>query len=397
MAGMLVTHAALAWHLKDLIARGYPDFAIFYSAGKIIASGQGQNLYDPKLQFQVQQEFASRVSIRHAALPYNHPPFEALVFAPLARIGYLPAYLLWNLINVVILCAIPILLRSYVPILSNLPSWSWTMCSLAFFPIFETLIQGQDSIVLLFAFVLAFVAMKKGQNFSAGCWLALGLFRFHLVLPMLALLLFRRQRKVMIGFSTVAASLLVLSMSAVGWRTTLHYPHYLLQLEASRAGGAIVPSSMPTIQGIVAPLLSLKFDSVVSIAVVGLVSLMLIVVAAQLLHKLQLQPVSNMQFAWMIAIAVLLSFHAYAHDLSVLWLAVLLVADHLYRKFPARDRLIAWVPTILLCLSPLYVFLWFGLGRLNLLVFVLAWWTWAIWREIAKSSGFRYEGQSGAM
>ena len=60
-------------------------FTIFYTAGKcIVPQGHGRQLYDLRTQFAIQREFASEVKHRENPLPFNHPPFEALLFAPLA-------------------------------------------------------------------------------------------------------------------------------------------------------------------------------------------------------------------------------------------------------------------------------------------------------------------------
>lgn len=384
LAGSLIIHAFLAWHLRDLVVGGSPDFSILYTAGKIVARGEGQNLYDPTLQLRVQREFASIVSARGAALPYNHPPFEAWIFVPFARFGYLPAYLLWNLLNLIALAAIPLLLREHIGVLQKLPSWFWVVCSLGFAPIFEALLQGQDSILLLLIFVLTFVAINKGRYGLAGSCLALGMFRFQLVLPMVILLLFRLPRKLALGFSAVTALLILISFGTVGWQTALHYPQYVLRLEASGAGGSIAPTNMPTIQGAVGRLLGGMFGHGAGLATVGLISLMLLVAALVRARSLRDRPLSGLEFAGMTALAVLLSYHAYGHDLSVLWLAVLLAVDYLYSNAASRRSL--GVPLFLLCLSPLYLFLRLRLNQLNLLAFVLLWVAWAIWREISQSS-----------
>src|SRR5580704_9332227 len=84
LTGMVLMHALVFWSLREKIRQGYPDFSIFYTAGTIVRQGLAGRLYDTGLQFQIQRQFASQVFIRQGALPYNHPPFEALIFAPLA-------------------------------------------------------------------------------------------------------------------------------------------------------------------------------------------------------------------------------------------------------------------------------------------------------------------------
>src|SRR5271154_6718792 len=80
LTAMIVLHAWLFFSLRREIATGYPDFTIFYTAGKIILQGHSRQLYDLETQFAIQREFASEVKQRENPLPFNHPPFEALLF-----------------------------------------------------------------------------------------------------------------------------------------------------------------------------------------------------------------------------------------------------------------------------------------------------------------------------
>src|ERR1700740_3152174 len=57
---------------------GYQDFVIYYGAGKNLVEGRSAMLYNIADQYRTQLTFAANVPIRHFALPYNHPPFEAV-------------------------------------------------------------------------------------------------------------------------------------------------------------------------------------------------------------------------------------------------------------------------------------------------------------------------------
>ena len=386
LAAMLILHALLVWDLRDFIPKGYADFTIFYSAGKIMRDGPRVDLYDGASQFAVQKEFAPGVRIRQAALPYNHPPFEALLFVPLTSFPYFDAYLIWNLFNVFILCAIPFILRSHVAILRTHPQWFWTLLSLAFFPVFMTLIQGQDSILLLLLFVLTFVFLKKNAVFIAGSCLALGLFRFHLVLPLALILLLRGKRNVILGFISVALLLLLLSVGLVGWSTVMHYPEYVVHLEAAGAGGGIFPGNMPTVHGLLAPFIGVSMGKLTGGLIIGLLSLVLLVIAAVYWPKRSVRTDFDLQFSFVLVITVLVSYHAYAHDLSLLLLPLLLVANHVQSTSAsfARGKLALLGPMFLLFWSPLYIVLRFRYAHLNLLALALLWWTWGLWREISR-------------
>src|ERR1700676_244824 len=195
------------WNVRESIRKGYSDFAIYYCAGTIVRQGLGPRLYDEAPQFKVQREFSPDVAIRLGALPYNHPPFEAALFVPLTFFSYPAAFVLWDLANLAVLIRLPFLLGPHLPQLQNYPWPLWVLTSLSFFPIFMDLLQGQDAILLLFLYALAFVDLKKNRDTFAGGWLALGLFKPHLVLPFILLLLVQGRRKILPGFTLIAVML----------------------------------------------------------------------------------------------------------------------------------------------------------------------------------------------
>jgi Glycosyltransferase family 87 len=378
VAGVLVIHGLVVWNARDLILKGYPDFTIYYTAGTMIRQGMGHELYNNTAQFILQQQFAPQVATRLGALPFNHPPFEALLFVPFAYFPYRVAYLLWTLVNLGMLAYLPILLRPYVPVLARLPSFAWTIASLAFFPIFFALLQGQDAILLMFLYGLAFVALKQQRLVSAGAWLACGLFKFHLVLPFLFLLLiqqktFQERKRTLYGFVGVSALLGLLSLAAVGVKQMIFYPHYVLGLEATMAKGAIMPSDMPNLRGVLYLMASQMhhFDMLVLS-----LSAILFVVTAWSLHSadgternMDAAVDEDLKFALAVLATVLVSYHGLGYDLCILALPMLLLAE-LAKK---RLRSSAWTRAAvvaglaLLLLSPLQLIL---LMRYNKLAFL---------------------------
>src|SRR5215510_11963207 len=233
LLSMLFLHVVLAWSVRGLIRQGYPDFKIFYTAGKIIREGHGSQLYDETTQLRVQESFVSTSILRTGLLPYNHPPFEALLFVPLSFLPYWVAFVCWDLVNVTILFALFRLLRPRVRLLQETKTLYCVLASLAFFPIFVAFIHGQDILVLVFLLALAWLALQNEHDATAGCWLGLGLFRFHLLLPILVALMWQRRRRAIYGFLMVVAALALVSVFTVGWRAAWNYPADVLRMERS--------------------------------------------------------------------------------------------------------------------------------------------------------------------
>jgi hypothetical protein len=353
LAALMMIHAVAFWNIRQKIWQGYPDFAIYYCAGTIVREGLGHQLYDSDTQFRIQRSFAREVSIRQGPLPYNHPPFEALLFVPLTYLSYPQAFLLWDLANLAMLAALPFLLRPHLPQLQDY-SWPlWMLLSLAFSPVFFNLLQGQDAILLLFLYTLAFVCLSKGRLPLAGLWLALALFKFHLVLPFVVLLLLQK-RRVLYGFLPAAAALALISVATVGWDALRSYPHYVLYLERNRPQSAIVPSDMPNLRGI----LYLFLDSTPHLGAAVLASSVVVFLfAAWQCRGNRNSRLLPMTFSLAVVATVLVSYHVLRHDLSILMLPIFLLANELLDAGRLRTWQGAAAAVAMLFFSPLQLVL----------------------------------------
>lgn len=366
VCAMVVIHAGFFWHARDLIRKGYPDFTIYYSAGMMVRRGLGHELYNNVAQYHVQRELAPDVTIRLDALPFNHPAFEALFFLPFACFPYFPAFVLWDCLNVGILIAIPFFLPARGPQLQQYPRPLWLLAGLAFFPIFLTLLQGQDSILLLLLYTLAFVCLKRNAEALAGGLLALGLFKPHLILPFVFLWLMRGGKKILYGFLPMAATLTLVSIAIAGIEGFLSYPGYVLQLEKTTGGGAIRPSDMPNLRGVI---YTLGYGTPFSFIITVALSCGILVLAAWLCRKKEAVPeLFCWKFSLAIVTTIVVSYHCLGYDLSILFLPVALIVaklDHATLRDWPRGLIVTGMA--LLFFSPLELFLLTHGNRLGII------------------------------
>jgi glycosyl transferase family 87 len=383
VAGMLGVHLLFFVMQWERIARGYPDFTIFYAAATIVGEGSGQKMYNGEEQYRVQKEFAGDIDSRRGPLPYNHPPFEALVFLPLTLLPYRYAFLVWDMLNTVALFGVSSILRRHLSVVRAIPPWEFVLGSMAFFPVFATLLQGQDSILLLLLFVLGFNALKIDADFRAGCWFALGAFKFQLVLPLILLLAFWRRKRVAMGFVLVSCILALISIMLVGWEGMLRYPAYVLRIARASSLGGVPPQLMPNVRGLVEGWSS-NSGTVLGPALVIMGSLSLFFFASWRRAGLQEREL-DLRFSLAVIVTVLVSWHTNAHDLSLLILPLPLVADY-FIALPVktrRRRLALIVPVLPILISPLWIVLWLGNGKVNLMALPLLWWAWEVGRELS--------------
>lgn len=328
LQAVLVTILGLhAWAfvaLRHNVREGYPDFSIFYTAGTCLERGLASHLYEIGTQKQLQQEFIPPAKIHQGPLPFTHPPFEAPLFVPLVLLPYETAYLVWNAVSLLLLLGFVLRMRPYLP---HLRAWSETipfLAALAFFPVFVCLFEGQDSLLLLFLFALVYVAMKGGRELLAGIWLGLALFRFQLVLPFVAVALLRRRWRLLAGFALTAMALAGLSAAVVGWGPLWNYPHQLWQLSRTQIGGAMNPTYMPNLRGLV---FDLTGDGLFAHVLTAVGSLALLGLTAWKWKVDPRQPDFDLGFGLMLAVAVMVSYHLNQYDMSLLLIPLLSAAE----------------------------------------------------------------------
>jgi hypothetical protein len=366
------------------IKLGYQDFTIFYTAGKILRQGLGHQLYDRKIQYAVEESITGHIAFRLGPLPYNHPPFEALIFVPLTWLSYQQAFVAWDLLNVAALFGVALLLRRSVGAVRSLPPWKFVLGSLAFFPVFVCLLQGQDSILMLLLCTLAYHALKREADVLGGCWLGLAAFKFQFMVPLLLLLVIWKRRRVVLGFGAVVLVLGLLSAALVGVKPLLQYPGYVLQIANNPGLGGVPPQFLPNFHGLAMgwpPPFSGKLGS----ALAGLSSVLVFLFAASKGWASPRPGKLELQFSLAILVSVLIAWQTNSHDLSLLTLPFVFLVDHVLRA-PRRQGINLLIPTVPLLVSPLWTTLWLVTTRVNLIAIPLLWWTIEIGNELSHAN-----------
>ena len=380
---MVALHAFYMWQVRREIARGDPDFTTFYTAGHMLRSGQGSEIYDPAAQSQSQLAWIGKSEIRRGPLLYIHPPFEAPLFVPFSLFEYRTAFVLWDFFNLVLVLASAAILRRTLLTGTRVRTWEIALGLLAFFPIFMNFFQGQDAILLLLFVVLALRAIQKGENFTAGCWLGAGLIRFHLVIPLVLILALWGRRRIAIGFAAVGTALLLLSFATVGVRATMDYPGYLWRWVSVHGLGRTPSPLLPSLAGLVDGWPGLDHLQWLLRAVVVFASTGLLLMVARLKHA-AFSKSFDLSFGCAILVSVLVGYNTSTYDLALLVLPISAVANFSIREWRGRTAVALLLPVAPLLVSPF----WFMLGmywqKFNLIAIFLIWWLFAIWKVLQR-------------
>jgi len=379
--GVVATHGFFLWRVRDRIARGDPDFTVFYTAARILREGRGAQLYDSRVQHAVQREFTSNPLIRRGPLPFIHPPFEAVAFVPLTFLPYPVAFVVWDLVNLGMLVGVALILGTSASLLRKIPLSIPILAFLAFFPVFATFHQGQDSILLLLLLALAFGALNRGSDFAAGCWFGFGIFKYHLILALVLILIFWKGRKLAAGFIAVVSFLFAISLALVGWHGLLQYPGYAWRIVSVPALGGIPLRQLPNLLGLLGGWPSLG-DTGWIVRLVALISAVGLLIAVAGLRKFTDDGrLFRLCFACAVIASVLAGYSTNTYDLSLLIVPLVLVADFVTEN---RTEWNILQPVIPVLISPLWFFLWLRWERINVMAFFLVWWLFAIRGEIVR-------------
>lgn len=196
------------------------DFSNIYVAGQSARAGDAISPFDPARQYAHEQALFGKATPFYG---WHYPPFFLLIAAPLAKLAYIPALVVWQLTTLALyLGAIALLLRgSAAPRLSR--DKTWLLFALAFPAVFVNLTHGHNGF-LTAALMAGALALLDAEPIIAGVLLGLLAYKpqFGLLIP-IALVASGRWRTIFAATATVAAlaALVTVLFGAGVWQAFL--------------------------------------------------------------------------------------------------------------------------------------------------------------------------------
>jgi len=301
------------------------DFIAFFTSAQLLMHSP-TILYNLHSQQLMQQSIAPITKQMSLFIAFVNPPFVALLFVPLLKLGLLNAYLVWLIINALFLVIICFLgyrqinsSKPYVKILS-------IICILTFIPILTSLLIGQLSILLSLVLLLTWIFLKKGWNFRSGLMISLLLIKPQFLLfPFLAVII-QRRNKLTYGLIIGIIVLVIISYLLVG---TNGITNYLYALNSASHGDTRYDVDLMA-QHSIQTLLLILFHTR-SIATIQLPWLLIIfgITLPTLFVWTKKFPTTSPQFSFQWALLIfatlLSSPHTHFHDLSFLIIAAIMI------------------------------------------------------------------------
>jgi hypothetical protein len=226
----LVLSYTLLWlrMISDPVQYTGSDFITFYSVGTIGQRYGLSHAYDFNLQKAVEEEVVGFKVDPSNVLPHNHMPFlnPLLVLLVTATGGnYIPGFIAWNLLMIAVyICAIIVIRITFADKIEK--DYLTAVVIFLFLPFFVSLMNGQDTALLILGASGLFYGVLKQKPAMAGLGLALTTVRPHIALLLAVPFLFK-ERKIFWWFCAGASALVLVSLLTLGRNGLVDFFHIL--------------------------------------------------------------------------------------------------------------------------------------------------------------------------
>ena len=335
------------------------DFIQFYAMGSVVASDPRAPLYDVA-RLHARQTALVPESDPELYLPV-YPPQAWLLFAPFTALPYGVAAGVWTLMVMAGYAAI--VRATWDASRDALPDGRLVAYAAAAFPPFWNLvINGQNTIVPMVAFFLAWRALEKDRRFLAGLTLGILFVKPQFGLALAVVVLAGGEWAMLAGLAAAAAVQLGIVAATTGLSSLVEYAQFMREVTAAEHLIEPDPFELHSIR------------SLVRLAPDGLETALWLAASAVVLERTvrvwrSAAPVAT-RMAVLVIATVLVSPHLFLYDAAILALPLLWLGAWVEREAATvRDRYWRLVPFLFAA----FLFPIAQLIRVQPSVFVLFW------------------------
>jgi hypothetical protein len=300
------------------------DFFAFYMGGKLYGDDRGR-LYDLAFQREYSDDLlGAEAAVLGGDMPFIYPPVVAAMLAPLARLPFAQAYLIWVLVGLVVSVSSLVWLARVSEADRFVSTPILLIGAFAFFPYgAQTFHGGQASWIGLSILAATSAALLLERDIAAGAIFSLSYYKPPLFVFLLVVLLIARGRRFALGFGLGAAALVIATMLAVGVDGTLGFLE-----SASRYvyGRELLPGwELSTAEGMGIWALAVNLFGFIPAAVTALLAAMMFV-GMLCVRLLRTEEETTRLFGLILASTASLAFSAQAlkYDLALLIVPMIL-------------------------------------------------------------------------
>jgi hypothetical protein len=339
----LVIIYVLSWVevISDPVQRTASDFMAFYAAGRSMFTSTPAEAYDlTHLKLNEENVLGFKIADQDVN-PFVHPPFILPILWLVAHFGYVAAFYGWA-VFILVLCALcaqmALKLSPATSGSSGLVLWAGVFL---FFPLFISLVNGQDSALLLLGAMIWYYGLTIKSDKTAGLGLALTVIRPQVAL-MLAIPFFfnTHHRKVWWWFCLGGSVLAILSMLLIGVHGVQNFIN-ILSISAGGEGYKINESAMFNLIGFIKRLLPAQ--DAADIRMVGWIGTLTGLFSLCMVWR-KSSNIAEQYISLAVITAIFTSPHLHYHDLALLVIPLLVVIRRLVESGKAQPGLASLIP-----------------------------------------------------
>jgi Glycosyltransferase family 87 len=293
-----------------------PDFSQFFMAGKLALTGRIHSLYDwPAFALALRNEVPGIGDLLYLSV---YPPQVAVLFAPLAALGYAPALIAWTVCSTLLYGAVVYALTSPFDRM-----WRLTCALLALGnPAFQqTILHGQISTLALAAVLVAWRAWHSGHLVLAGIALGSLVFKPQLLSIALAAIVLRPSLRLAWGVAAGAVGQCALTACVTGVAVLGDFARAAARVLARPEAFEPKPWQLHSLKGAIA----LVVDRPLYASILwGLCVALTLLLASRAIRATRDRRIA---FSAVIVAGLLIDPHLYGYDLVILTVPLALIAD----------------------------------------------------------------------
>jgi Glycosyltransferase family 87 len=346
--------------LTTVFGSGGTDWLSFYSAGTMIRTGHGRELFDTAAQAATQHRLFGRVGTENA---FPLPAFVAYVFAAFSFLSFPTSYLAWLAINLSLLAGLLYAAWRYLVRLPGSVRNCWIAGVALATPTVLEVFQGQIDLFLLTCLLACLALLSRKKQVMAGVLLALAAAKPQFLLSVLLLLLLKKEWRALVSFGVVAAVLFAVPLALLSPHTLGDQISLVASYPSSSTDHSVSARYMVNLRGTVTSIHGSAgvWEWALPLAACSTVAL---VVAGRRWVRL---PSSDPQ-AWALALTLPLIWSPHVHYQSLVFL---LAAGTMYVRalseagVPPRP---SWIMLVQYSVTGLWLVSYLGVGLVSFLV-----------------------------
>lgn len=301
------------------------DFSVFYIAGQMVSKERYDTLYQADTFAAAREKIFSPLG--DGKLFFNYPPTAFLLFLPMSKLPYMPAYSLWIIL---------MLTGTALTVYAFTRSKQLTAAALLSPAFLWCIITGQIGFLTTIIMGSGLYMLTKGHKMTAGMVLGLLIIKPHVALALPICLIATKQWRTILGGIISSVTLVLISLHLFGpepWTALATQLSNNVTDHLSAHGG--IAERIPTL---FVTMMRLTNTETISMSIHALGAIIAIVATAYIWRK------SSDTTARLITLFItpaLISPYYFDYDLTGLGLIFAVLMVHVFNNKPKNSELIA--------------------------------------------------------